>query len=53
MKLHANARLSVEGRRVLVERIERLGWSLTGAAMAAGVSDRTGRKWRDRYSGSG
>ena len=29
MKLHANARLSVKGRELLVERVERAGWSLT------------------------
>jgi transposase InsO family protein len=53
MKLHANARLSVKGRELLVERIERAGWSLTEAAMAAGVSERTARKWRDRYRTEG
>src|SRR5688500_5904063 len=53
MKLHANARLSVKGRELLVERIERAGWSLTEAAMAAGVSERTARKWRARYRAEG
>ena len=48
MRLHANARLSVKGRELLVERL-RAGWSLTEAAAAAGVSERTARKWRDRY----
>jgi transposase InsO family protein len=48
MKLHANARLSVKGRELLVDRLA-AGWSLTEAAMAAGVSDRTARKWRDRH----
>jgi leucine-zipper of insertion element IS481 len=41
MKLHANARLSLKGRELLVDRVERAGWSLTQAAEAAGVSERT------------
>jgi transposase InsO family protein len=49
MKLHANARLSLKGRELLVERIESAGWSLTKAAEAAGVSDRTAGKWLGRY----
>jgi transposase InsO family protein len=49
MKLHANARLSLKGRQLLVERIERAGWSLTKAAEAAGVSERTAGKWLGRY----
>jgi transposase InsO family protein/transposase len=49
MKLHANARLSVKGRELLVDRIENAGWSLTEAAEAAGVSDRTAAKWLARY----
>jgi transposase InsO family protein len=52
MKLHANARLSVKGRELLVERIE-AGWSLTEAAVAAGVSDRTARKWLARHRREG
>jgi transposase InsO family protein len=52
MRLHANARLSVRGRELLVERVA-AGWSLTEAAAAAGVSERTARKWRDRYRAEG
>ena len=52
MRLHANARLSVKGRELLIERL-RVGWSLTEAATAAGVSERTARKWRDRYQAEG
>jgi transposase InsO family protein len=52
MKLHANARLSVRGRGLLVERLA-AGWSLTEAAEAAGVSTRTARRWRDRYRDEG
>jgi transposase-like protein len=53
MKLHRNAKLSVKGRELLVERIEHAGWSLTQAAEAAGVSDRTARKWLARYRADG
>jgi transposase InsO family protein len=53
MKLHGNAKLSVKGRELLVERIEQAGWSLTQAAEAAGVSDRTARKWLARYRAEG
>jgi transposase InsO family protein len=53
MKLHRNARLSVKGRELLVERIERAGWSPAQAADAAGVSDRTARKWLARYRAEG
>jgi transposase len=49
MKLHANARLSVKGRELLVDRILMQGWSLAQAAEAAGVSDRTAFKWVARY----
>jgi len=53
MKLHANARLSVKGRELLVDRVESAGWSLTKAAEAAGVSDRTAGKWLGRYRAEG
>jgi transposase len=53
MKLHRNAKLSVKGRELLVWRIEHAPWSLTQAAEAAGVSDRTARKWLARYRAEG
>src|SRR5215217_4248796 len=53
MKLHANARLSLKGRELLVERAERAGWSLARAAEAAGVSERTARKWLARHRSEG
>ena len=49
MKLHANARLSLKGRELLIERVEDAGWSLSAAAEAAGISVRTARKWLARY----
>jgi len=35
MKLHGNARLSVKGRELLIDRVEDAGWSLRSAAEAA------------------
>jgi hypothetical protein len=32
MKLHGNARLSVKGRELLIDRVEKAGWSLSSAA---------------------
>ena len=53
MRLHGNARLSVKGRELLIERIMDAGWSLSAAAEAAGISDRTARKWLGRYRAEG
>src|SRR5438132_9062726 len=49
MKLHANAALSRNGRRLLCERVLVDGWTLTAAAAGAGVSVRCARKWVTRY----
>jgi transposase InsO family protein len=49
MKLHANAALSLNRRRVLVERVLEREWTLTRAAEAAEVSVRCARKWVGRY----
>jgi leucine-zipper of insertion element IS481/Integrase core domain len=49
MKLHGNAALSWNGRRVLAERVLVEGWSLAAAAAAFGVSVRCARKWVTRY----
>jgi transposase InsO family protein len=53
MKLHANARLSVKGRQLLIDRVEVAGWSLSAAAEAAGISERTARKWLARHRAEG
>src|SRR3954469_10188482 len=53
MKLHANAALSLNQRRRLVGRVVEEGWSLTKAAEAAEVSDRTAAKWVARYRADG
>lgn len=52
MKLHANARTCPNSRRLLVDRLEG-GWSLTLAAEAAGVSERTAAKWLARWREEG
>jgi transposase InsO family protein len=48
MRSHANARLSPIGRQVLVDRVERDGWSVAEAAAAQGISTRTAFKWLAR-----
>src|SRR3954470_12098983 len=49
MQLHANAALSLNQRRRMVVRVVEQGWSLTKAAEAAEVSERTCSKWVARY----
>jgi transposase InsO family protein len=53
MKLHANAALSLNGRRVMVRRVVLERWTLTQAAAAAEVSVRCARKWVGRYRAEG
>ena len=53
MKLHANAALSLNQRRRMVGRVVGQGWSLTKAAEAAEVSERTCAKWVARYGAHG
>jgi transposase InsO family protein len=53
MQLHANAALSLNQRRRMVGRVVEHGWSLTKAAEAAEVSDRTCAKWVGRYRAQG
>ena len=53
MKLHANAPFGPKGRLTMVRRVIEQGWSLTEAAEAAGVSERTARKWVARYRSEG
>src|SRR3954449_11368196 len=53
MKLHANAALSLNWTRRLVSRVVEQGWSLTKAAEAAEVSERTCAKWVARYRADG
>ena len=53
MELHANAALSLNKRRRLVERVIVERWTLTEAAEAAEVSVRCARKWVGRYRAEG
>ncbi|HYX84446.1 MAG TPA: IS481 family transposase, partial [Gaiellales bacterium] len=53
MKLHGNAKTCPRSRRLLVERIERGGWSQAEAATAAGISERTVAKWLARWRAEG
>jgi transposase InsO family protein len=52
MKLHANARTCPKSRRLLVDRVEG-GWSVMEAAEAAGITDRTARRWLARWRTEG
>ena len=53
MKLHANARTCPNSRRLLVRRVEDEGWALIPAAEAAGISERSARKWLSRWRSEG
>ena len=53
MRLHANAPLGPKGRATMVRRVVAADWSLTQAAEAAGVSERTASKWVARYRREG
>jgi transposase InsO family protein len=53
MQLHANAALSLNQRRRMVRRVLEDGWSLTKAAEAAEVSERTCSKWVGRFRTQG
>jgi transposase InsO family protein len=48
MDVHKNARSLPASRALLVDRVERQGWSLSAAARAAGLSVRRSREWRRR-----
>jgi len=53
MKLHGNARTCPNSRRLLVERVLVERWSVTAAAAAAGVSERTVWRWLKRFREEG
>ena len=53
MRIHANARTCPNSRRLLVRRIEEEGWALIPAAEAAGISERSARKWLARWRAEG
>jgi transposase InsO family protein len=53
MQLHANAALSLKGRRDLCRRVVLDGQTVSQAADACGVSTRCARKWVGRYRAEG
>ena len=53
MHLHANAALSLKGRRSLARSVVSGERTVTQAAEAAGVSVRCARKWANRYRAEG
>jgi transposase len=53
MRLHANAALSLRQRERMVRRVVEEGWSVSSAAAAAEVSERTCSKWVGRYRRDG
>jgi transposase InsO family protein len=53
MKLHANARLSLKGRELLISRIEEERWSISSAAASLGISERSACKWLKRWRQEG
>ncbi len=53
MNIHKNARLTPQGRHLLVQRVDELGWRMVEAAKAAGLSQRQGYRWLARYRGGG
>ena len=50
---HPRAKLTVEGRQLLVERVLGIGWTVPMAAEAQGCSPATGYKWIRRFAGEG
>jgi transposase InsO family protein len=53
MNMHKNARLTPQGRLLLVQRILEQGWTVGLAASAAGLSERQAYRWLARYRGGG
>ena len=53
MNVHKNARLTPQGRLLMVRRIEEHGWRVADAAAAAGLSVRRTYHWLGRYRAGG
>jgi transposase InsO family protein len=51
--MHAKARLTVLGRRLLIQRVLEEGWPVVRAAEAQGVSAATAYKWVRRFKAEG
>jgi transposase InsO family protein len=50
---HANARLNVRGRLLLVDRVRRQGWAVAHAAKAMGISRQCAHRWLSRFDAEG
>ena len=50
---HANARLNVHGRRLLVDRVRRQRWAVAHAAKAMGISRQCAHRWVARFDAEG
>jgi len=50
---HPRAKLTVQGRQLLVERVLEDGWTVPMAAEAQGCSAATGYKWIRRFAAEG
>jgi len=50
---HARAKLTPQGRLLLVTRVMEMGWSVPMAAEAQGCSSATGYKWLRRFTAEG
>lgn len=50
---HANARLTVRGRLLLVQRVREQGWPVAHAAKAMGISRQCAHRWLARYDEHG
>src|SRR5262245_39288612 len=53
MRTHRNARTTVLGRRLMVERVRKLEWTVAATARAHGVCRSTVYKWLKRFSEEG
>jgi len=53
MNVHKNARLTPQGRALLVRRIREEGWRVEDAAAAGGISSRSAFRWLARHRAGG
>lgn len=49
MNMHKNARLTLRGRALMIERVVTQHWTVADAAQAAGLSQRTAYRWLARF----
>lgn len=53
MRVHPNAKTTPKSRALIVQRVEKEGWTVAETAEAFGVSERTVHKWRRRWHEGG